>query len=280
MIFKTSTSLWALRAASGSTDQSSSAEGSASPDGAGTDASATDGAFSSAPDAVAAEGGGEAGASPTPPSETSKPKPVGKHWAEIRLGQEVDKRRKLEEQLAAQLSPVTGDENSLTEAEIERRVNERAAALAQAQAFETRCQEIVRQGEQEFGTDAFRQSASELVKLRGDSPAERRHYNEFLDALYETGQGARVLHQLGGDLNEAARILALTPARMAVALAKMALSEPPAPASKAPKPVTPIGSPSGTRERIPASDVERSDRLSTAEWMARREAEIKSRNAA
>ena len=47
-------------------------------------------------------------------------------------------------------------------------------------------------------------------------------YNLFLDTAIETGEGPRLLHELGSNLDEAFRILSLPPTKMAVELAKRA----------------------------------------------------------
>lgn len=88
---------------------------------------------------------------------------------------------------------------------------------------------------------------------------------EFLDLVTSTDAGHKLLHHLGSDLDEAARILALPPIQMARELTKleMKLSAPVTkPVSKAPAPIKPIGSGGSTSSGL-------SDDLPIDEWMRR-----------
>ena len=66
---------------------------------------------------------------------------------------------------------------------------------------------------------------------------------QLAEAAFETGSAPEVLHHLGQDTEEASRIAALPPLKMAVEVAKLAgrLSAPKStPISKAPAPVKPV----------------------------------------
>ena len=113
----------------------------------------------------------------------------------------------------------------------------------------------------------FGEAQRNLQMLGGMTP-------EFLEVVTGLGKedGARVFRDLGLDPDRAERILKLPPAKMGVELARMAAQPAkPAPVSKAPAPVNPIG---GARQ---AADI-----LSTAPtqsnldaWMAARNKQVK-----
>jgi hypothetical protein len=153
---------------------------------------------------------------------------------------------------------------------VEERAEVKATAKAATIAFNEACNQTAAKGRESFSDfDSRVQALQQLV-----NPAdvgEAQAYNNFLFAAMETGDGARVLHALGGNLDEAERILALPPVKMGIELAKLALGKGPDQAiSNAPKPITPVGTTRSSNARIDPTDTDNSDRLSTAEWMKRR----------
>lgn len=110
----------------------------------------------------------------------------------------------------------------------------------------------------------------------GNDPQAVANYNQFLSAALETGEASRLIHSLGGDLDEASRILGLTPIRMAVELTKMA-ARPPSEMSNAPRPLNPVGSQGVNNRATFGPDDPSSDNLSTEEWMRRRNEQITAR---
>ena len=94
---------------------------------------------------------------------------------------------------------------------------------------------------------------------------------DFLEAVTALPNAHEVYHYLGKNPDEAAHVLALSPVKMAIELATVAAKVGrPKPQSKAPAPITAVG-----RSASPSSDL--SDDLSTAEWIARREAQLEKR---
>jgi hypothetical protein len=98
-------------------------------------------------------------------------------------------------------------------------------------------------------------------------------YNLFLEAALETGEADGIIHRLGGDLNEATRILALPPVKMAMEVGKIGDQlgggkEP----SKAPKPIRPVGSSSPTTSAKP-DDPEHGHEMKIDDWMKARNAQ-------
>lgn len=94
---------------------------------------------------------------------------------------------------------------------------------------------------------------------------------DFLEAVTALPNAHDVYHYLGKNPDEAAHILSLSPVRMAIELATVAgkVGRPKA-QSKAPAPISAVG-----RTASPSSEL--SDDLSTADWIARREAQLEKR---
>lgn len=214
-------------------------------------------------------------------------------WRERRLKEQTAKRREAERRAAdleAELaqyrtgntSGAAAGASGATEPDLDQLVEARAAERAAVAEFNRQCNEVAASGQEEFGQAEFNSRVQALTGLvdRGD-PQEAIRYNQFLVAAIETGDAPKLLHQLGGDLNEAARIMALSPVKMAVELTKLAAKAPAAEVSGAPKPIRPLAT-GGTRshEAIAPDDPDRGDRLTTREWMQRREAQLASRNGA
>jgi Ca2+-binding RTX toxin-like protein len=168
--------------------------------------------------------------------------------------------------------PPTGDQ-----AELDRLIEQRAEAKRAQDEFNRQCNEVVTNGREAFPD--FMSRVDELKQLRDlTNPSEAAQYNSFVGAVLETEAPARLLYELGANPDEADRITALGPVKQGIELEKLArrLAEPPK-ASDAPKPprVPPGsgGSAGGSHVAIAPTDPERSDRLSTAEWMRRRNAQ-------
>lgn len=156
-----------------------------------------------------------------------------------------------------------------------------AQSIVAVQTFNEKCNAAVSAGREEYGEAEFNASVSGLQQLvDGSDAASIANYQDFLESAIETGSGAALIFELGKDQNEAERILALPPKRRAIELAKKAttVAKEPEP-SNASKPIRPIEPRGGRHEQISPSDAERSDNLSTADWMDRRNAEVASRAA-
>lgn len=161
---------------------------------------------------------------------------------------------------------------SLTEADVERRANERAEQLAAKRIFDQACNETVQAGRTAHPDfDSRLAGLKELVDPRDASQVQT--YNDFLAAVLETGdQAAEIIYALGGDQDEAARIMTLPPVKLAAALA--GLSNKTAPGGNLSKPIVPIGRKGPQNEEIDPADANRADKLSTATWMERRNTQV------
>lgn len=222
------------------------------------------------------EGGGEE-TQPSPPPSPEPPQPQATpDWRDKRIATLTRRLRELQERPPEAPQPQPPNQQQADQALI----NQRARELSIIQEFNRRCDEVATTGRAQFGEAEFMGRISNLQKLSdATDPASVQAYNSLLMAALEAGDSARLLHDLGADLNEAQRILGMNPTRMAVELTKRAAA-PPVEVSSAAKPITPLGNRSASHERVAPDDPDRADHLSTAEWMRRREAQIADRRKA
>lgn len=252
--------------------------------------------------AAAADGGATGGAAggsesagstgATGASGTSEPKPAD--WRDKRIATLTAQLRATQQARGPAATPpvepaTASGEAAVPASEVERLANERATAIAEAANFNARCEATAAAGMAAYGQEPFQARVTAIRNTMDmQNPAENQIFLAFLDAAMETGKGHDVLFALGTDLNEASRIMGLSPARMGAALARKAdalavanaASGSGAAAATPPKPVTPVGGRGGSREVIAADDKDRADTLNVADWMARREEQLNARRAA
>lgn len=121
---------------------------------------------------------------------------------------------------------------ALTEAEINRRADERANNIASRRMFDDACNKVFEAGEKDFPD--FATSLESFKNLGGLPPA-------MLEVVIDLPEGHKVLHHLSKNPDEASRILGLSPTRMAVEMARLEASiAKPKPLSNAPPPVKTI----------------------------------------
>lgn len=220
-----------------------------------------------------------------PPADTkppAAPKPAAAaDWRDRRIA-ELTARLRAEER-KARAAPADGTQPPVvppttTQAELDRLVDQRAQERSAIQDYNRRCDEVFQAGQTAFSD--FGDRVQNLQRLRDlSNPQDALTFNQFILAALETGSAPQVLHALGADLNEANRILSLAPVQMGVALARVAdkLSAAAQETTAAPKPATPPAGggngPGTSHTAISPSDPDRADRLSTAEWMRRRNAQ-------
>lgn len=120
--------------------------------------------------------------------------------------------------------------------EYQAQLREEARRLAQQEAFTEASNRVFDEGVQKHG-ETFKEGVANLNALGIMSP-------EVVHAAIATGQAADVLNALGSDVDEAARIAALSPVQMGVEMAKLAAKlQAPKEArqvSRAPAPITPV----------------------------------------
>jgi hypothetical protein len=116
-------------------------------------------------------------------------------------------------------------------------VRAEATRIAADERFTADCNSIFEAGQKAHG-DEFKEAVTNLNVLGLMQPA-------LVEAAMVTDTPADVIHYLGTDVDEAARIMALPPIRMAAELVKLSgkLAAPTAgtQVSRAPAPITPIG---------------------------------------
>lgn len=141
------------------------------------------------------------------------------------------------------------------QADVNTLAEQRARQMLAEQQLQQSVDKVWQAGKSEF--ENFDQAVSNL-QLVGAS-------REFVELACSFDAGHKLIAHLGNDLDEAARILSLPPVHMARELTKLEfkLSQPqPKPVSKAPAPITPIGSGSATESGL-------RDDLPIDEWMRR-----------
>ncbi len=218
---------------------------------------------------------------PEPEAEPEKPveaapepeKPKRKPWYQDRIDtltrqkNEEKTAREAAEAKALALQPQEGAEPApgFKPEQFEQLIDQRAQALLARREFETRAKSWIDAGNKEFGAADFQEKCAEVAAMgAGDS-------NEFMSLITDPDiipDGHKVIAAMIEHPDEAQRILALEPLKMAAALTRFASTTKPAEKaiSKAPAPIKPIG---GTAKNSAPSDNE-----PIQDWMAKRRAEV------
>lgn len=205
----------------------------------------------------------------TEEKKTEEPK---EDWRDRRIAQ-LTARLKTQEPAPRVEAPAPGaDETMVPKSEVARLAQEEAQRIAGIAAFNSQCNAAAKEGRKVFPD--FDASVKELVKLVDKTdPASRQRYDQFLEAALETGEAHKIIYAMGRDLNEAARIMDLSPIKRAAELAQMASSETPA-GVPLPKPITPVQGKNAGPGEISPDNPTRADHLSSAEWHKRRQEQI------
>lgn len=227
--------------------------------------------------------GGETPASPTPSQEAPQ-------WAVDRIAQLTarlsEEREKNKKSGVTAAAPAPSDTRPDPNSEFEQRVAAAAEAKARLDAFNAACVATRKAGDSTFGGAEFAAKLNNLTSNLVDvnDPASIQRYNGFLEAAIDLADGdpkvtAGIIYSLGSNLNEASRVLSLSPVKLGAELAKMvsksAASEAPDPLSSAPKPISPISPKGAQHSQIDPSDPTRADNIPIDVWMQRREEQVK-----
>lgn len=209
---------------------------------------------------------------PEAPIETAaKPeKPKRKAWYQEVIDQKTRKLTAAQERAdalearLAELAPEQGEKPTFDPANFDTLVDQAAERKIAAQKTKERGQGFVNAGVKEYGDGGFTEKCNMVAAMgAGDSP-------EFMAIITDPEiipDGHKVVAALADNPEEAQRILALEPIKMAAALTRFANAAPPkAPAalSSAPAPIKPVG---GTAK---ASTPEDTDDMRA--WIAKRNA--------
>lgn len=196
-------------------------------------------------------------------------------------GESEDWRDKRIAQLTARLraaeasKPANDPAASGGDGDFESRVQAEASKRAAQAEFNRQCNEVAKSGRELFPDFDTRVQALQRLTDSND-PQSLAQYNTFIAAAIETGEAPKLLHELGANLNEASRIMGLSPVKMGVELAKLASGKGTA-VSNAPKPIVPLGGRGQNHEKIEPDDPVNGAKLDKKTWFERREAQVAQR---
>ena len=231
---------------------------------------------------------------PAAPPDPGAPPPAAAQptWYDRRIAQQTaqlhDLRARLEEAerratppAPPAATPPAPPPGHVPQSEVDRLANEKAAQIAANQRFADACMTADAQGVAAF-PETWRQRVESLKRIAGSDAEAQRNYNDLINTAIETGSGPALIHELGGNLDEAMRLLTLPPVKRGMELQKKAAAviAPEASAGRAtsaPRPITPVGSRGPSHTQIAPDDPEAADRLDIDTWMARRTTQIKDR---
>lgn len=212
------------------------------------------------------------------PAADEPAKPKQKPWFQTRIDEltrqkhdEKRQREALEARLSALETPPVTDPAAPKPEDFDKAVTARAQQLLAQEEGKKRSQAWLSAGTKEYGTDDFNEKCATVAAMgAGDSP-------EFMKIITDPDilpDGHKVVAMLADNPDEASRILALEPLKMAAALSRFATTAkaPDKPLSTAPRPITPLGG-SARGSSSPA------DTDDTKTWMAKREAQLAARRA-
>lgn len=210
-------------------------------------------------------------------AEAAKGKPEAKaDWRDDRIAKLAADKAKLAAELAKFQKAPPGEAKEppagLTEEEVDRRANERAQAIADRAAFNSACNEAAKAGRKDFPDFDASVKALTTVVDRTDA-AELARYDEFLASALETGEAPKIIYTLGRDPGEYLRIMELSPVKRAQELALLAGADAKQ-VSGLPKPITPLSGQKAGGSEISPDDPTKADKLSSAEWHKRRNAQL------
>jgi hypothetical protein len=177
------------------------------------------------------------------PAETTEEKAKKEPWFQKRIGEltreKYEGRREAElarteaQQLREQLVRVQQGEQAQPVGNVETLIQQEARRMLAEQTFNDSCNKVYATGKAEFKDfDAAVGNLQMVGVPRG-----------FLEFTAASDAGAKLIHHLGNDLDEAARIASLPPVLMARELTRLEieLGKPKVkPVSQAPAPITPI----------------------------------------
>ncbi len=195
-------------------------------------------------------------------TETQEEAPKKEPWFQKRIGEltreKYEARRAAEDaarevqELRQRVERIQRGEQDQTPptADVQTLVQQEAARLVEERRFNEACNKVYATGKSEF--QDFDQAVGNL-QMVGAPKA-------LLEFVAASDAGAKLIHHLGTDLDEAARIAQLPPVLMARELTRLEfkLSQPQAkPVSKAPAPITPVsGTSGGSKDPADMSDAE------------------------
>ena len=243
-----------------------------------------------APEGEVAGGDGNGVAGPPDPSPPVV-KTKAPAWQQDRFNELAGKRKEAEDKLREQEARVRALEAQIAagappeqQALVEARARELAKELARTQTTEERfvaqAKEVVAAGKGAYGAEFDQRLADMAQALMDTSDTDSvRRYTTMVQTAMEVGDAHVLIHRLGGDLDEANRILRLDPVKQAIALTALrgAVAVGAAPVSQAPRPPTPVSGGGGHAPEVSPDDPNAADKLSSAEWHRRRQEQVRAK---
>lgn len=203
--------------------------------------------------------------------ESAEEKAKKEPWFQKRIGEltrekyeakrQADATAQEARELRDQLARIqAGEQSEANPNDVQSLVKQEAQKLVAEQTFNEACNRVHAAGVKEFPDFDTAIANLHMVGINRD----------FLELATTSDAGAKLLNYLGHDLDEAARITAMSPVQMARELTKLEykLNQPVAakPVSKAPAPIKPVGANGST-------DAGLRDDLPMDEWLRRRNKE-------
>lgn len=198
--------------------------------------------------------------------EQAEEKAKKEPWFQKRIGELT--REKYEAKRAAEQAKIeaqqlreyleSAQQGEAPTGDVQALVKQEAAKLIAEKSFNESCNKVYATGKSEFPD--FDQSVANLQMVGMN--------REFLEIVTASDAGHKVLHHLGNDLDEAARIAAMPPLQMARELTKLEFKlgqAQPKPVSKVPAPIKPLHT-TGSTEGPDPKDIEN--------WIRKRNKEL------
>lgn len=174
-------------------------------------------------------------------------------------------------------SNAAGTEDA-SEAEIERRASEKAANMAAQAAFVNASNAVFEAGKAKFGDEFVKRvpamAAEFVADMKSDQGKSYMEYQSFVQDVLATDDAAGVMFKLASDLELADSVMQMPPRKRIAALTKMAMGAA-VTESQLEKPLTPVGRPNSGHESTDPTKPEHAKRMSTADWMKARNADVK-----
>lgn len=179
---------------------------------------------------------------------------------------------------AASIAANAAGTEDASEAEIERRAGEKAANMAAQAAFVNASNAVFEAGKAKFGDEFVKRvpamAAEFVADMKSDQGKSYMEYQAFVQDVLATDDAAGVMFKLASDLELADSVMQMPPRKRIAALTKMAMGAA-VTESALDKPITPVGRPNSGHESTDPTKPEHAKRMSTADWMKARNADVK-----
>lgn len=221
-------------------------------------------------------------ASETPPVAAAEdpvvvvaPKAPEPDWRDKRIATLTARLRAAEQRPAPPAPPVA--ENGRSDEEVRQAISEGVRAQREQERFTEQVTSLVHKGKETYKAD-WDARINHLVQIVDkDNTQSVQAYTNLVATAIKAGDGAEVLYALSHDLEKAQELLDMNPVDQAMAVVRLRSelkNKGPQKESGAPDPIEPVsgrGAPAGD---IDPGDKGKADKLSTAEWMRRRNAQL------